>query len=248
MADKKPKECPAGAPLWMVTFSDMVTLLLTFFVLLLSMASLDRVKFSKANNSIKEAFGFHPVSPEIEYTIPVLPTPPKEKFAPVPQQIIKKAFDQIQIKINTAKINEKVELIRKDENSIIIRLNDSLLFAPEDPNLDPASYPLLRKIGDIIRPLPLSVRLEGHTDSTPIADPTMSNWDLSVYRAVSVMRFYNRGKLIATDRLSAVGYGADDPLLPNTTSENRAKNRRVDFVLNSNVLPTDGGQGDAVPF
>ncbi|MDH3346565.1 MAG: OmpA family protein [Desulfobulbaceae bacterium] len=249
MSEKKPKECPpAGAPLWMVTFSDMVTLLLTFFVLLLSMASLDEIKFSKANNSLKEAFGFHRVSPKLEYNIPVHPTPPKAEFTPVPQKIIKKAFEHIQLKITASKLNEQVELIRKDKNSIIIRLKESLLFAPGKPTLDPAAYPLLRKLGDIIRPLPLSIRMEGHTDSIPTTDKTMSNWDLSVYRAVSVMRFYNRGKLISTERLSAVGYGADAPIVPNTNPENRAKNRRVDFVLNSNTLNSSSTDDGAAPF
>ena len=79
-------DAPAGAPAWMVTYSDLVTLLLTFFVLLLSMASMDPVRFTEASSSLKDAFGIHREPAHVEFAIPVLPSPPVTQFSPQPEK------------------------------------------------------------------------------------------------------------------------------------------------------------------
>ncbi len=228
---KKKQECPAGAPLWMVTFSDLVTLLLTFFVLLLTMANMDEVKFDDAKNSLKEAFGFSKIATTTKYKVPVLPSPPVEKFAPVHKESSFKIYERIKTDLKLSKISKEVKLIKRDDGAIILRMKDSILFAPGKATVSPSAYPILRKIADIVRPLPMTVRIEGHTDNTPLSGENMTNWDLSVARAVSILRFFTRGKLFAQDRTAATGYGATRPVAPNTTPENRKKNRRVDFVL-----------------
>lgn len=236
MPDKEP-ECPAGAPMWMTTFSDLVTLLLTFFVLLLSMASMDPVKFIQAKTSIKDAFGWRTTAAPKKYSLPIIPSPPDAKFKPIPQETISRFYKRIKTDIELSKLNEQVQLIKKGNDTIILRINDSILFDKNQTRLNPSAYPLLRKIADIIRPLPMLMRIEGHTDNSPIPSLRMDKWDISVERAVSVLRFYNRGKLFPIDRMSAVGYGDTRPAYPNTSEENRAKNRRVDFVLRSNKNP-----------
>ncbi|HEB68234.1 MAG TPA: flagellar motor protein MotB [Desulfobulbus sp.] len=248
MAKKEP-ECPAGAPMWMTTFSDLVTLLLTFFVLLLSMASMDPVKFIQAKTSIKDAFGWRTKAAPKQFSLPIIPSPPVAKFNPIPQETVSKYYKRIKTDIELTKLNEQVELIQKDNDTIILRINDTVLFDPGKTELNPSSYPLLRKVADIIRPLPMLLRIEGHTDNTKIQGSKLSNWDISVERAVSVMRFYNRGKLFSMDRMSAVGYGRTRPVVPNISKENRAKNRRVDFVLRSNKTSNrDKSQGSPIPF
>ncbi len=231
---KKQEECPPGAPLWMTTFSDLVTLLLTFFVLLLSMATMDPVKFIQAKTSIKDAFGWRTTAAPQKYTIPIIPSPPKSEFTPIPRESKMHYYKKIQNDLEMTKLMDQVEAIERDSDSIVLRINDSVLFDQGQSTLNPSSYPLLRKIADIVRPLPMSMRIEGHTDDTPPASPSLSNWDLSVARAVAVMRFYNRGEIFSIDRMSAVGYGPDRPVAANTSEENRAKNRRVDFILRSN--------------
>ena len=248
MAKQEP-ECPPGAPMWMTTFSDLVTLLLTFFVLLLSMASMDPVKFVQAKTSIKDAFGWRTKSAPKQYSLPIIPSPPKAKFSPIPQETVSKLYKRIKTDIDLTKLNEQVELIKKDNDTIILRINDTVLFDPGKTILNPSTYPLLRKIADIIRPLPMLMRIEGHSDNTPVQGPALSNWDVSVGRAVSVMRFYNRGQLFSLDRMSAIGYGATRPVVPNTSKENMAKNRRVDFVLRSNKTSAQArSQGQPIPF
>ncbi len=249
--EKKEKkcECPQGAPLWMVTYSDLVTLLLTFFVLLLSMASMDPVRFTEASSSLKDAFGMHNVPAHVDFAIPILPSPPVTKFSPVSQEMTKKIYERIKSELEKLKLNKDVSLLQKDSDTILLRINDSVLFQPGQSKVAPLSYSILRNISSIIRPLPLTLRIEGHTDNRPIGDKEIDNWDLSVARAVSVMRFFTQGELLQLDRMSAVGYGPQRPVASNKTDEGRAKNRRVDFILrlkNKSRKPTD--KTDKIPL
>ncbi|CAG37395.1 OmpA/MotB family protein [Desulfotalea psychrophila] len=231
LPQKKEKKCAAGAPAWMVTYSDLVTLLLTFFVLLLSMSNVDPVRMSQASSSIKDAFGIPIKSVPTEYRVPIFPAMLIAKFSPVSIDNTKKIHEKIKNKLKALRINSEVELINKDKDIIILRMDDKVLFARGQSEISPRSYMLLRNIADIIRPLPVNVRIEGHSDDIPLGINNIANWNLSTSRAVSALRFFYRGNLISLDRLSAIGYGDMHPIAPNTTEENRAKNRRVDFVL-----------------
>lgn len=215
----------------MVTYSDLVTLLLTFFVLLLSMASMDPVRFTQASSSLKHALGIPTEPTPVDYTMPITPSLPITKFTPLLQQNTKKVHEKIKNQIQALRINSDVETINTEQNTIILRLHDSILFAPNQTDITPKAYMILRQISDIVRPLPVLMRIEGHSDDISPGQTAISNWDLSIGRAVSVLRFFVQSDLLELDRMSAVGYGPDRPIAPNTTEENRAKNRRVDFVL-----------------
>lgn len=228
---EKQEECPAGAPAWMTTYSDLVTLLLTFFVLLLSMANMDPVKFLQASSSMQDAFGMHKEPAHVEFAIPVLPSPPITQFSPVQQQVTQKVYDKVKSQIDSMRLNNNVGVIENDDESIILRINDSVLFNPKQSRIMPQSYAILRTVADIIRPLPMDLRIEGHTDDQRVTESRFGNWDLSVARSVSVLRFFTQSDLLPLDRMSAVGYGKDRPIVPNSNEEQRAKNRRVDFFL-----------------
>ena len=232
--EKKEKkcDCSGGAPAWMVTYSDLVTLLLTFFVLLMSMATLDPIRFTEASSSLKDAFGMHARPAHVEFAIPILPTPPKTRFNPVQTQLTNKIYQRVKAQIDDLEISKDVEVVKQDDNTIILRVNNTVLFKPGEHRVAPQAFPTLRKIADMIRPLPINLRIEGHTDDILISNtPSYDNWDLSIARAVSVTRFYEQGDLLPLDRMSAIGYGPLRPLVPNNSDENRAQNRRVDFVL-----------------
>lgn len=236
---ERPKKASGGAPAWMVTYSDLVTLLLTFFVLLLSMASLDPVRFTAASSSIKDAFGMHSTPLSVNFAIPILPSPPVTKYTPMQQTMTTKLYEKIKSQIQLKKMSDDIEALRKDSDTIILRVNDSVLFKPGQSQVPPTSYPVLRNIADIIRPLPMKLRIAGHTDDIKVTQNPIGNWDLSVARAVSVMRFFKQGDLLNLDRMAAVGYGAEEPLVPNTDDASRARNRRVDFVLQLDKLPDE---------
>ncbi len=226
---KKPKkdEGGGGAPEWMVTYSDLVTLLLTFFVLLLSMANMDQVKFSQAAGSLRGAFGVFGGKDRKEISPPSL-----VELAPVHDDLVQRLYSRIMTQMNRIRLDPSIKLV-KDRGAVILRINESLLFAPGTSQLKPSAFPVLAKVAGLIQPLPLQLRVEGHTDDVPFSRKDMNNWDLSVARSVSVLKYFQKTDLFPLDRMSAVGYGSEHPLVPNDTPENRAKNRRVEFVLES---------------
>ncbi len=149
-------------------------------------------------------------------------------------------------------LGKDVDALQQDAETIILRVNNAILFRPGDHRLNPPSYPILRNLADIIRPLPMTLRIEGHTDDLPIRSELFAdNWELSIARAVSVTRFFEQSTLLPLDRISAIGYGADRPLVPNLNENNRSINRRVDFVLQvkniSGTSPAESGAG-SVPL
>lgn len=235
-AKEKKQDCPAGAPAWMTTYSDLVTLLLTFFVLLLSMANMDPVRVLQASSSLRDAFGMHKTPANVEFSIPVIPSPPISKFSPIQENITKKMYEKVKSQIEALRLDEEVGVINQDDKSIILRLSDSILFKPGEKKISPRAYSVLRSIADIIRPLPMDLRIEGHTDDRKIADSLYGNWDLSVDRSVTVLKYLAQSDLLHLDRMSAVGYGSDRPAVPNRDEATRALNRRVDFVLRLNDL------------
>lgn len=224
---KKKKEEGGGAPDWMVTYSDMVTLLLTFFVLLLSMASLDQVKFSQAAGSLRGAFGVFGGKDRQEMSPPTV-----IEFSPIQDDLVQRLYNRILTKFNRIKLDPRIKVV-KNRGAVVLRVQDSILFASGSSEVKEEAKPTLKKIAQLVKPLPFQLRIEGHTDDAPIAGEDTTNWDLSVDRSTSVLKYFMRQDLFPLDRMSAVGYGAQKPLVPNTSPENRAKNRRVDFVLES---------------
>ncbi len=241
---EKRRKCRPNTPLWMITYADMVTLLLTFFILLLSMASMDPVKFTKASSSIRDALGLHSDPVHIDFTIPVLPSPPITRFSPVQQQTTRKIYEEVRSQIDSLRLSDDIGLLNKNGESIILRVNDSVLFKPGKATISPSSNSMLRTIAEIINPLPMNLRIEGHTDDTSVSPGNFNNWDLSVARSVSVLRFFAQGNLLPLDRMASVGYGKKRPAVPNKDEASRALNRRVDFVLQLN---TTGSRQDMAP-
>lgn len=250
---KKEKKCacPTGAPAWMVTYSDLVTLLLTFFVLLLSMASMDPVRFTEASSSLKDAFGMHRDPAHVDFAIPVLPSLPKADFSPIMEATTQKVYEKVKSQIDSLRLQNDIGVIKRDDNSIVLRINDRVLFAPGQTKIAPQSYAVLRDVAELIEPLPMDLRIEGHTDDISVSGAQYENWDLSVARSVSVLRFFSQSDLLPLDRMSAVGYGKDRPVTPNSDEASRALNRRVDFVLRlkSNIgIKNRDSQSGAVPL
>ncbi|MCW8859273.1 MAG: flagellar motor protein MotB [Deltaproteobacteria bacterium] len=226
--EKKHKCPPKGAPMWMVTFSDMVTLLLTFFVLMLSMASMDKVKFDQASDSLAGAFGVLGSSDKTEVSSPKVVS-----FSPVNDDFTAQVYRRLRTKLRELKLNKEVKLV-KDRGAVVLRVDEAILFESNQTRLQPESDPILRKVAELVRPLPLNVKIEGHTDDR---GDELANWDLSVARSIAVLRFMAANQLIPLTRMSATGYGSQKPLFPNASDRERALNRRVEFVLESQGDP-----------
>lgn len=227
---KKPKKPMAGAPLWMVTFSDMMTLLLTFFVLLLSMATLDQVKFTQAAGSLSDAFGVGILASSTRSEI----APPQVvSNMPIDDDFTSRVYRRLRTQLRELKLDRQIELV-KDRGAVVLRVDEAILFRSGRSALTADADPVLRKVAELVRPLPLNVKIEGHSDDI---GGDMQNWELSVARAVSVLRFMAGNQLLPLTRISATGYGSHRPLFPNLSDRERALNRRVEFVLESQGDP-----------
>jgi chemotaxis protein MotB len=230
-APKKCPECPPkGSPGWMSSFSDLVTLLLTFFVLLLSMANFDPVKFSQTAESLQGVFGILETFPTIPIH-PIMAVPKKTGDEQKKKESLKDA-EKIKQIVETKNMSEAVK-VDITEKGIAIMLRDPVGFASGSADLKEQGKEILKDIGDVIKSnADLKVRVEGHTDDVPISTARYrSNWELSSSRSLSVVQLLSAQTGIKPENMSAVGYGEYRPLVPNINSENRSKNRRIQIFV-----------------
>ena len=221
-------------PPWLITYSDLITLLLTFFVLLMSMADLDPVRFNEASNSLKGAFGIRQQPPGSEVIIPVFPAP-SSRSDPYSSSLINNLQHSLKLKFgNLNGDGSAIETFASESDTLLVRINETLLFSPGSATLKTASHPFLETIAESIRHHPIDLRIEGHADKAAVETSSFDNsWDLSTARAVSVLRYLVQLKLIGTERMSAVGYGSEQPVTEDPADSNSHLNRRVDIILHA---------------
>lgn len=226
-------ECPAGSPLWMCTFADLMSLLLCFFVLLLSFSVMDAQQYKEVAGSMKDAFG-------VQTKNRVTGNPYGQNIVSTEQLSIPLAV-KVQEEIND-QITEEVKgggvKIERTREGVLLRVKDSLAFDSGMATLKAPAVTLLAKIGKVIAPLDVQIEVSGHTDNVPIngGGPFTSNWSLSTARAVSVVEYWTNNFQVPAYRLSAVGYAEGQPLELNDTPEGRAANRRVEIKIQANQL------------
>lgn len=227
----KCQDCPPrGAPAYMLTFGDLMSLLLTFFVLLVSMASFEPVKFKMATESLQGAFG----------VLQSYPTVPIHPFIQVPLRNVKEARKKMSVEdarrlqqtIQTKGLSESMK-VEMTEKGIAILLRNPSNFQSGSAELGEQGQAMIEDISNILKERPdLSVRVEGHTDDVPINSPQYrSNWELSSARALTVVRALAEKTIIQPANMSAVGYGEFRPLVPNTDENNRSQNRRIQIFV-----------------
>jgi len=209
---------------WLTTFNDLVTLLLTFFVLVLSMSKLDSGKVQQASRSVCDAFGMLNWSEGRSIRI----------FKPfVMSHRLKILSTEAQKRALAEELNDIDGLTATIvEEGLLVIMGDKVLFKTGLAELEPEKYSKLKRLGTIIRDVDCSLRIEGHTDNVPIHTARYSsNWELSAARAVAVVKYFISECGIAPERLSAAGYADSKPRWPNDTALHRAKNRRVEVTL-----------------
>jgi len=230
MARKRAEDEPKpGAPEWMATYGDMVTLLLCFFVLLFSFATLDVQKFKAVSQSLSGALGVLDsgmtvnMEPLVNTFPSDSPTEEKEEF--------QKLYEEMSEYVEENNLQASVTL-RLDERGLLVRFMDDVLFDSGKADLTTKAREIINKVAEIIRVNDKNVRVEGHTDNIPISTSRFpSNWELSTTRAVNVVKYLIEENGIEARRLSASGYADQHPVDDNGTKEGRQKNRRVDMVI-----------------
>ena len=260
MSDGAPqKQESGGVPAWVMTFADLMTLLMCFFVLLLAFSEMDAAKFKQLSGSMKDAFG---VQAEIEVrTIPKGTSVVAQEFSPgrpdptaLPQvrqftiDSNKNTLDALEREAReieeARKHAQRLRLALKEElkkgdvsiqtegMKVIIHIMENASFDSGLADLRPTFLPALQKIADLIDNNSGEITISGHTDNVPIAnDRFRSNWDLSTSRAVSVAHQLLKVSEVTPDNIIVTGHADTRPRAPNDSDENRAKNRRVDIAI-----------------
>ena len=232
---------PRRHPRWMITFADLMALLFALFVLLLSFSEINSDSFRKNAGPINMAFNATPVlqpesvRPTAYAPIAPLPTPIVEEEArqdPAREVhwkagFIKKLNDSLAAEIS----GEMLDIVEK-ENTIVIRFPDRTAFATGTAKVSKRFEPIIDKIALVLASVEGSIMISGHTDDVPITGGLYrSNWELSTSRSVSVVHRLLAGDRIDPRRVTAQGFADSRPLAANDTAENRARNRRVEILV-----------------
>lgn len=240
MRSKKSKPSGKGAPLWLVTYSDLVTLILVFFILLFAMSQVDIQKFEALSKSLKERqiFDFYPsaipLEPSSDQTIE---GEEEDGGKDKEQELPKKGdrLDQLLAEIN-GYIQETglkdVVVATRTERGIVLVLPEQIIFESGAAEILDNAVPFLERVSSLLIKIPNVVKVEGHTDNRPIHNAKYpSNWELSSARASSVIRYFIDIHHMAPERFIATGYSDTRPVAPNDGPENWEKNRRVEIVI-----------------
>ncbi len=249
----------ASVPAWVMTFADLMTLLMCFFVLLLAFSEMDVAKFKQLSGSMKEAFG---VQSEVEVrTIPKGTSVVAQEFSPgrpdptalnqVRQFTIdsnRNTLDALSREIKEIEetreharrlriaLKEEVEKgavsIQTEGMKVIIHIMENASFDSGMADLRPEFFPALNKIAELIDDQSGEITISGHTDNVPISnDRFRSNWDLSTSRAVTVAHELLAVSSLSPGNVMVTGHADTRPRASNDTEEDRAKNRRVDISI-----------------
>lgn len=255
MGNKKCNCPPPGAPAWLATFADMMSLLLTFFILLLSFSSVSEDKFKQAAQSM--AVGFSPF--QAMNGLVSMNSRPSRKQESEARHAARRLRRMLQVRGLEKSIKIEFDAL----GGIKIVLPSSLLFEQSEFTLKPSALPVIEEIARNLSELPENLfEIHGHTDSQPLASTPQfrDNYDLSYQRAHSVTEQLVLSGNLAINRFEIHANGASQPLATNDTEEGRAANRRVEIyvrglldkeklnrLLQSTQMDQDTGQRDELP-
>jgi len=235
---------------WLVSYADFITLLFAFFVVMYSVSSVNEGKYRVLSDSLDDAFSepektLKPIQigeikrskkPIID---PIVTQPESTSSVEQWDEFVERTAqrNRLQRVSNQVKevlspyIDQELVEVKSDDLWVKIDMKSSMLFPSGSARLSRKAYPVLRKIGEILRHLPNTIDVEGYTDNRPIKTIEFpSNWELSASRAASVVNRLAKGG-INPQRMAAIGYGEYHPIADNRLKQGREKNRRVVLVL-----------------
>lgn len=213
---------------WLLTYADLITLLLAFFIVLYSMSKVDSGKFREVSSALRTVFrgsGSLALPAEMVGVDQDL----GDAWSAIGdlrilQNLIRTELDELGL---STKISANV-----DRRGLVIRVSESAFFDLGSADLRPEAYKALDLLSGLLIDIPNHIRIEGHTDNLPISNVKFpSNWELSVNRATICVRYLIEKRNFRPERISALGYGQYRPIASNENSEGRRQNRRVDIIV-----------------
>jgi len=249
---RKKGQAPENHERWLITYADLITLLMIFFVILYSMSRIDVQKYEILSQSLQLQFlksdtvlemgsgitgGLQTAQqPKPAETSQKVKEPDEEKLKEQQKRIMEQELQEllkiVQTYITQNHLETKVYVADTPEG-INIRLSDKFLFDLGKADLKKNAVPVLGKLASLFEKLDNIVSIEGHTDNLPIqaGGAFQDNWGLSAGRPLSVLRFFVDTADIDPKKFKIAGYADTRPIVPNTTNENRQKNRRVEITV-----------------
>jgi chemotaxis protein MotB len=250
MAFKKEAPQPENHERWLVSYADFITLLFAFFVVMFASSQTDKARAKQISEAVEKALengksvGVPPaVAKILGGTVDdkgqgnaMMKGPGGAQHSPkeTPQDNVIELLPSLQrlTKDLEAEIKAGKLEMRLEARGLVISLKQSAFFPSGQDALDKANLPTIKKVADVIRDLPNTIQLEGHTDSVPIHNTHFkSNWELSCARAIAVMEVLTDTFELKRERFSVVGRAETSPVDTNETPEGRSRNRRVDVII-----------------
>jgi chemotaxis protein MotB len=251
MALKKEPEKHVNHERWLVSYADFITLLFAVFVVLYAMGQSDKAKVEQVMQSIQASFGMANAgasAPKINVipsqAITVIPSlKPELKINPmgrtrsgqVKTRADEKDFRQIKAAVEAYLVKQGAQskvTLEITRRGLIVSLKEAGFFNSGQANIKPDAYELINSIAEVMTQYSNPLRLEGHTDNVPISTAQFpSNWELSTARATNGLKYLLKNFDVDANKISATGYAEFRPIADNTTTEGRARNRRVDLVM-----------------
>lgn len=238
---KKREEKPENNERWLLTYSDLITLLMVFFVVLYSASNVNKEKYEKLANSMSYAFtgGTGIGNGEVqENSEGDSEEGELEPLIQTEEEKLQKIETQVNSMISELGLEDSVSTSIEDKG-LVISFNDNIFFDSGNADIKEEMKSKLSSLSNILNKIGNYVRIEGHTDNIPIENEDFSsNWQLSSIRASNVVEFLIEEGGIAPSRLSAVGYGEYRPISDNNTEDGRKQNRRVNILILNNKYDT----------
>lgn len=235
--NKKSADAEEGAPAWMCTFADLMSLLLCFFVLLLSFSTMSEEKFERAMASLHGAFSIFPKNTSIMNPMP--------KVTRRTQRSVEKAARRLQRRMQMRDKQNDVRVEFDKQGGLKIVLANKVLFDTAMANLKQDAFGVLSDLADVLGDFPTAkYEVRGHSDSRPLRGHAKyrDNHDLSWARADSVARFIAGTGSMALDNLEITGCGPGQPIALNDTPEGMQANRRVEIHVRGLTDDTEIGK------
>jgi chemotaxis protein MotB len=219
---------------WLLTYADLITLLMIFFVVLYALSNVDAKKFKAVSDALNKSLGgseglVHNYPGPSAVNLPNAPSPGTN--IPSENEHLEELANELNKYLENNNLSAKVTVIT-EERGVVLSFQDPVIFLLGSAELSPTARPVVRGVGDILIKTPNYIRVEGHTDNLPINNNLYpSNWELSSARATKVVQEMIRENGFPPRRLSATGYGEYRPRANNDSEVNRQLNRRVDIVV-----------------